>query len=473
MPTENPLIAQAAVLIVAPSEKVWEALTRPDLIKIYLFGTTVKTDWQVGSPIIYEGQWQGKSYQDKGIVVQVERGKLLVSTYWSSMAGFPDLPENYKTVRYELSPEGPATRLTITQDNNATPEEANHSSQNWKMVLEGIKKLLERGASMKRTLGRSGIEVSALGMGCWAIGGPFWAGTTPNGWGEVDDEESIRAIHAALDIGVNLFDTANVYGAGHSERVLARAFVGRRSQVVIATKFNAVFVEITRQVTGSDTSPAGIRKACEDSLRRLDTDYIDLYQFHDNGFPAEQAAPIREVLEELVQAGKIRAYGWSTDFPERAEVFAQGAHCSAVQLQLNVLDDNPAMIALCEKHNLAALNRGPLAMGLLTDKYTGKVKVAADDVRGEKSPDWMKYFKDGLPNPEWAAKRDAIRAILTSQGRSLAQGALAWNWGRSEKTLPIPGFRTVAQVQENAGAMQFGSLSQAQMSEIDKLLERA
>jgi aryl-alcohol dehydrogenase-like predicted oxidoreductase len=325
---------------------------------------------------------------------------------------------------------------------------------------------------MKRTLGRSGIEVSALGMGCWAIGGPFWAGNTPNGWGEVDDEESILAIHKALDLGVNLFDTANVYGAGHSERVLARALEGRRAQVVIATKFNAIFDETTRQVTGSDTTPEGIHRACEASLHRLNTDYIDLYQFHDNGYPAEQAAPVRETLEVLVTEGKIRAYGWSTDFPERAEVFAQGPHCSAVQLQLNVLDDNPAMLALCERYNLAALNRGPLAMGLLTDKYTGRIKVAADDVRGEKSPAWMKYFKYGLPNPEWTSKRDAIREILTSQGRTIAQGALAWNWARSAKTLPIPGFHTIAQVQENAGAMQFGPLTKDQMSEIDTLLER-
>ena len=325
---------------------------------------------------------------------------------------------------------------------------------------------------MKRTLGRSEIEVSALGMGCWAIGGPFWSGETPNGWGEVDDEESIRAIHKALDLGVNLFDTANVYGAGHSERVLGRAFDGRRTQVVIATKFNAVFDETTRQVTGADTSPEGIRSACEASLRRLNTDYIDLYQFHDNGYPAEKAAPIRETLEELVQEGKIRSYGWSTDFPERAQVFAQGPKCSAVQLQLNVLDDNPAMIALCEKENLAALNRGPLAMGLLTNKYTTEIKVAANDVRGEKSPEWMKYFKDGKPSPEWAAKRDAIREILTSKGRSISQGALAWNWARSEKTLPIPGFRTVAQVEENAGAMQFGPLTTEQMNEINRLLER-
>jgi aryl-alcohol dehydrogenase-like predicted oxidoreductase len=326
---------------------------------------------------------------------------------------------------------------------------------------------------MKRTLGRSGIEVSALGMGCWAIGGPFWSGETPIGWGEVDDEESIRALHKAIDLGVNLFDTANVYGAGHSERVLARAFNGCRSKVVIATKFNAVFDETTRQVTGSDTSPAGIRAACEDSLRRLKTDYIDLYQFHDNDFPPEKAVPIRETLEALVNEGKIRAYGWSTDYTERAEVFAQGPNCSAVQLQLNVLDDNPAMIALCEQHNLAALNRGPLAMGLLTDKYTTRIKIAADDVRGEKSPGWMKYFKKGKPNPEWAAKRDVIREILRSKGRSIAQGALAWNWARSNKTLPIPGFRTVVQVQENARAMQFGPLTMEQMIEIDKLLERA
>jgi len=152
-----------------------------------------------------------------------------------------------------------------------------------------------------RKLGRSGIEVSPMGLGCWAIGGPFWAGETPLGWGEVNDQESIRAIHAALDLGVTLFDTANVYGAGHSEKVLGRAFNGIRSRVVIATKFNAVFDEITRQVTGSDTSPAGIRTACEDSLRRLNTDYIDLYQFHDNDFPAGKAEPVRETLETLVK----------------------------------------------------------------------------------------------------------------------------------------------------------------------------
>ncbi|MCJ7823810.1 MAG: aldo/keto reductase [Anaerolineales bacterium] len=326
---------------------------------------------------------------------------------------------------------------------------------------------------MRRALGRSGIEVSAVGMGCWAIGGPFWSGETPLGWGDVDDEESILAIHAALDRGVNFFDTANVYGAGHSERVLGRAIAGRRSSVVIATKFNALFDETTRQVTGADASPGGIRKACEESLHRLGTDYIDLYQFHDNDYSPEKAAPVRETLEALVQAGKIRAYGWSTDFVDKAEIFAQGPKCTAIQLQLNVLDDNPTMIAFCEKLNLAAINRGPLAMGLLTGKYTPATQVAANDVRGVKSPGWMKYFTEGKPNPEWMSMRDAILEILTSEGRTVAQGALAWIWARSPQTLPIPGFRTVKQVEENTGAMEYGPLKPEQMSKIEEILGRA
>lgn len=323
-----------------------------------------------------------------------------------------------------------------------------------------------------KKLGRSNIEISALGMGCWAIGGPFFQNGTPLGWGEVDDNESMRALQRALDLGVNFFDTANVYGAGHSERVLAKAFEGKRDDIVIATKFNSLFDEATREVTGSSSAPADIRQACEDSLRRLNTDYIDLYQFHDNGYPADKAMPVRDTLEELVKAGKIRFYGWSTDFADRAEVFAQGEHCASIQLQLNVLDDNREVIAVCEKHNLAAINRGPLAMGLLTGKYTASTTPSADDVRGEKSPSWMKYFKDGKPSPEWLAKTEAVREILTSGGRTLSQGALAWLWARSDQTIPIPGFRTVQQVEENCGALELGPLAKNQMKEIETILER-
>ncbi len=326
--------------------------------------------------------------------------------------------------------------------------------------------------SFKRTLGRSGIEVSAMGLGCWAIGGPFWSGEEPLGWGEVDDNESIRATHHALELGITFFDTANVYGAGHSERVLAQALAGKRDQVVLATKFNAVFDEATRQVTGDDKTPTGIRRACEDSLDRLCTDYIDLYQFHDNGFPPEQAQPVRDTLEALVREGKIRAYGWSTDFPKSAEFFADGEHCATIQAELNVLDDNAAIVAICERENLGLINRGPLAMGLLTGKYTLSTKPSIDDVRGEKSPEWMKYFVNGRPSQAYMQKIDAVREILTSGGRTLPQGALAWLWARSPKTLPIPGFRTVAQVDENCKALAFGPLTREQFEEVETLLGR-
>jgi len=139
---------------------------------------------------------------------------------------------------------------------------------------------------------------------------------------------------------------------------------------------------------------------------------------------------------------------------------------------MNVLDDAPEMIALCETLNLASINRGPLAMGLLTGKYNADTVLGEDDVRGTRSPDWMRDFKDGRPNPEFAGKGEAIRAILTAGGRTLAQGALAWLWGRSRGTIPIPGIRTVRQAEENAGAMAFGPLSPDQMSEIERILDR-
>jgi aryl-alcohol dehydrogenase-like predicted oxidoreductase len=243
--------------------------------------------------------------------------------------------------------------------------------------------------------------------------------------------------------------------------------------VVIATKFGNVFDETTRQITGSDASPAYIRQACEASLRRLNTEYIDLYQFHLNNYDPTLAGAVRDALEELVAAGKIRYYGWSTDFPERARVFAKGPHCTTVQHQMNVFEDTRPMIALCKELNLASINRGPLAMGLLTGKYSANSVLPADDVRGTKSPSWMKFFKEGKPGPEWLKKLDAIRAILTSGGRTLAQGALAWLWGQSAKTIPIPGFKTVAQVEENCAAMQFGPLNAKQMRAIDALLERS
>lgn len=318
----------------------------------------------------------------------------------------------------------------------------------------------------KRKLGPSGLKVSALGLGCWAIGGPFWRGDQPVGWGQVDDQESIRALERALELGVTFFDTADVYGCGHSERLLGRVLAGRRESVVLATKFGNRFDQQTRKITGRDASPEAIRRACEASLRRLQTDYIDLYQFHLGDYELEQASLVRDTLEALVGEEVIRAYGWSTDNPERARLFAEGPNCVAIQHRLNIFEGNHQVLAICEAANLASINRSPLAMGLLTGKFSPETRLPQDDVRY--GSNWN--FKAG-PIAGRLKTLDCLRDILTADGRTLAQAALGWLWARSERTIPIPGFKTVEQVEENVAALQFGPLSHDQMTQIDQLLK--
>nr|WP_033272835.1 aldo/keto reductase [Actinospica acidiphila] len=324
-----------------------------------------------------------------------------------------------------------------------------------------------------RTLGRSGIQVSALGFGCWAIGGEWQDGAgQPLGWGKVDDEESVRAVHRALDLGVTFFDTADVYGTGHSERILGRALGSRRDDVVVATKWGNLFDPDTRTLTGTDDSPEHLRRALTASLRRLGTDHVDLYQLHLADAEPVRAARLRDACEELVGEGLIRAYAWSTDDPDRAAVFAEGPHCAAVQHALNVLDDAPEMLLLCEKADLASVNRSPLAMGLLTGKHRSGRPLEAGDIRN-RPPAWLRGFGDGSgADPGWLARVDALRDVLTSGGRTLAQGALAWLWARSPRTVPIPGFRSVAQAEENAGALAEGPLTEQQMAEVERILQR-
>lgn len=327
-----------------------------------------------------------------------------------------------------------------------------------------------------RTLGRSDIKVSAMGLGCWAIGGPWKINGSPAGWSAVDDAESLRAIQHALELGVNFFDTAANYGAGHSERLLGQAFKGRRDQVVIATKFGYRVDEAAKAVVHYDekeeeSDVAGrLRTDVEASLKRLDTDYIDVYQLHVWGLSIERALQAREVLDELVREGKIRTYGWSTDRTDAIRAFSTSPSCGVVQQQLSVLDGNAELLALCEELNLASINRGPLGMGLLTGKFTPDSSFNNDDVR--KHADWHPGFKNGKPTREWLGALESIREVLTSNGRTLAQGALAWIWARSQKTVPIPGFKTVAQVDENARAMHLGPLTADQMNEIAALTQR-
>lgn len=322
---------------------------------------------------------------------------------------------------------------------------------------------------LKRVLGKSELEVSALGMGCWAIGGP-WTWDQPGeepypaGWGSTDDEESIRAVHAAIDLGVNFFDTAANYGAGHSEVVLGRALKGKRDTVVIATKFGHIVNEEKKTVYGdSALIMKNVRSDVENSLRRLQTDYIDIYQLHDGGYNPKLAVELRGILEELVSSGKIRWYGWSTDLADNARVFAVGEHCTSIQFRLNAIYDNTDMRKLCADFDLAGINKDPLNRGVLTGKFNTGSKFPDNDIRS----------RADFSSPEFAKRLqlvDELRDILTSNGRTMAQGALAYIWALDDRMIPIPGFKSVKQVEDNARAMEFGPLTEAQVKEVRSIV---
>ena len=317
---------------------------------------------------------------------------------------------------------------------------------------------------MMRRLGRSGIQVSALGLGTARIGGLGWSRQGDLGRSINPDEiaESTHAIHRALDWGVNFLDTADVYGGGQSECILGQALATRRTRVVIATKLGEPFDEATSQPVETPITYEYVRRACASSLRRLKTDYIDLYLFHRRDYDLARAGEVQQALEDLVQAGAIRAYGWSTDDVTRARFFAQGSGCTAIEHRLNILNDAPEMLALCDEHNLASINRIPLLTGVLTGRWTAETRLAETDRRS----DWFREegFLRVLEHAE------ALRSILTRDGRSYVHGALGWIWARSARTIPIPGFRTGAQAEELARAMEFGALAESQLREIQEML---
>ena len=327
---------------------------------------------------------------------------------------------------------------------------------------------------MKRILGRSGIEVSGMGLGCWAIGGPWTMNGGPAGWSAVDDAESVRAIRRGMELGVTFFDTAANYGCGHSEYILGKAVRDSRDKIVISTKFGYRVDEKGKTVsaygaTETDSDPAPhVREDVEKSLKRLGTEYIDVLFLHVGGLRVDRALETREILEELVNEGKIRTYGWSTDRLDAVEAFSASPNCGAVQQGMSVLDGNLDLLAFCERANIASVNRSCLGMGLLTGKFNGDTTFKQDDFRSKAA--WHPGFRDGRPTKEWLDALDSIRGILTEGGRTLAQGALAWLWAKSPNTIPIPGFRTVAQAEENALSMEKGPLSARQMADIEAIL---
>lgn len=286
-----------------------------------------------------------------------------------------------------------------------------------------------------RTFGKTGWQVSAIGMGCWAIGG--------NMWGPTDDNDSIQAIHASLDAGVNLLDTADAYGIGHSEELIKRALGGRRDGLFIATKFGNWARGQGHPL--SFTSRYHIFGCCDASLYRLGTDTIDLYQCHIGNPPDPDL--FLDALDELVQAGKIRAYGISTNSLDAVKAFNARGTCSVVQLDYSILNRKPEadILPYCHENNIGTLIRGPLAMGKLTGKMTPETTFPENDTRQR----WTEGDKAGFLRDLEAVEQ--LR-FLASDGRTMAQAALAFTLARPGATVAIPGAKNEAQARANAAA---------------------
>jgi len=307
----------------------------------------------------------------------------------------------------------------------------------------------------KRVLGKSGIEVPAVSVGLWAIGGDYW--------GPTDDRQSLDVIDAALDLGVNFFDTADVYGGGHSEELLGRAMKGRRDRFIVATKIGWQGFNDEKDCSAYD-SPAKLVAGVETNLRRLGTDYVDLIQYHvDFREPSMEA--VVEGFQKLQSDGKVRAYGLSTSDFKYLQAFNQDGKMSTLQIDYSILNRTPEaeIFPYCQKENLGVLVRGPLAMGILTGKFTAESRFSEDDFRRRWHEDEDEYqvFLQDLQNVE------QLRSL--TDGRTLAQLALQFAYTHPAVTCVIPGAKTVKQLKENVAAAALPPMSAADQAEIDAI----
>ncbi len=296
-----------------------------------------------------------------------------------------------------------------------------------------------------------GRRVPRIGVGCWPIGG--------TDYGETFDFYSLAGLRLADEMGCKVFDTAMAYGWGRSERLLGQAF-GERDDIVIVTKFG---------YPEDRLSPRAVAASVELSRANLKRDQIDIVLMHPNDYPPEKAAFVFDTLGELRERGWLKAFGWSTDYIASARMYADRDGFVAIEHDLNVMNQAIEMLGFCDSKSLISINRLPLGMGMLSGKYNKGLSVGAGDIRGRKV-DWMTFFSDGKANPDFARRLEAVRELLTVGGRTMAQGALSWILARSPSTIPVPGFKTEAQIEENLGALDKGPLPTKIVAEIDAVL---
>lgn len=306
-----------------------------------------------------------------------------------------------------------------------------------------------------RKLGKNGPELTVIGLGAWAIGGAWkW------GWGPSDDDESVRTIRRALDLGINWIDTAAVYGLGHSEEIVAQAVENHRREVIIATKCGLVWDEHGK--VWNDISPASIRREIEASLRRLRTDYIDLYQIHWPNANQSEADAWRELVK-LQKEGKTRWIGVSNFNAQLLKQCEAIHHIDSLQPPYNLLQRDIELRELpyCLEAGIGVIPYSPMMSGLLTGRFD-KAKLAADDWR-RSSPAFQEPRLSRI-----LEKVETMRAIADRYGKTVGQLAVAWVLKHPAVTSAIVGARRVAQVEENLAAPSW-TLDDADAAALEQL----
>lgn len=302
-----------------------------------------------------------------------------------------------------------------------------------------------------RSLGRTSLKISELSFGTWAIGGS---------WGKVNDEESLRGIQSAIESGVNFFDTADVYGDGHSEELLAKATKGKEDEIHIGTKF----CRAGNIHDPQNYSKKTVRSYCEASLKRLNRDTIDLYQVHCPPLEILKQGSVFEALDELQKEGKIKHYGVSVETVEEGLYSIEHSNVSTLQVIFNIFRQKPLeqLLPLAYEQGIGILVRLPLASGLLTGKFTRDSTFEKDDHRhfnqnGEKFNVGETFA--GLEFNRGVELSNELNWISEGRG-NMSRAALRWILDHEEVSCVIPGFRTVKQVQDNLKALEVPSFSE-------------
>jgi aryl-alcohol dehydrogenase-like predicted oxidoreductase len=311
-----------------------------------------------------------------------------------------------------------------------------------------------------KQLGNSDLHITPIGIGAWAIGGGGWAFA----WGPQDDNESVEAIHAALDAGINWIDTAAVYGLGHSEEVVGRALDGRSHKPYVFTKCERVWDEQGK--IGGNLKADSVRRECEASLRRLKVDAIDLYQIHWPQ-PEEDLEEGWATMAKLKEEGKVRWIGVSNFNKPQMERAAKIAPIASLQPPYSMLARGieQEMLPFTSAHNIGVISYSPMKSGLLTGAMTKErvANFASDDHRRNR-PEFQEPALSR--NLELAGK---LREIGARHGRSPGEVAIAWTLRRPEITAAIVGMRSAEQVKGVIGALEF-RLSVVEVNEIESFV---